>query len=207
MKNIFLLSVAAVFLFVFFGVSTAASAQTKISLPSAKDTDQDGIIDAFEKTIFHTDSAKADTDGDGYTDGLEVQNGYNPLDPSPEARIKRIEINLQKQSLDYYNGNEENGSFLIASGMNGWETPAGYFNVVKKKLYVDYIAYNYNYPHIKYNLLFSKSSHDGLGLFIHSAPWRKKFGVRGSHGCVNVSTVNMEKLYAWADDKTFIHIF
>ena len=58
-----------------------------------------------------------------------------------------------------------------------------------------------------YNLLFSRSSRDGLGYLIHSAPWRKKFGVRGSHGRVNVTTANMEKLYAWASEKTFIHIF
>ncbi len=35
-------------------------------------------IDAAEQ-LYGTDPNKPDTDGDGYLDGEEVTNGYNPL--------------------------------------------------------------------------------------------------------------------------------
>ncbi|MDD5071176.1 MAG: hypothetical protein PHQ42_00345 [Patescibacteria group bacterium] len=42
------------------------------------DSDQDGLPDDMERR-FGTDPFKADTDGDGYDDGAEVKNNYNPL--------------------------------------------------------------------------------------------------------------------------------
>ena len=43
------------------------------------DSDQDGLSDADEINIYGTNPLKSDTDGDGYLDGDEVKNGYNPL--------------------------------------------------------------------------------------------------------------------------------
>ncbi|HTM67814.1 MAG TPA: L,D-transpeptidase family protein [Candidatus Binatia bacterium] len=43
-----------------------------------KDTDNDGLTDLQETTIYKTDPAIADTDSDGFPDGLEVRNGYSP---------------------------------------------------------------------------------------------------------------------------------
>lgn len=42
------------------------------------DTDRDMLADEDEKQ-FGTNARKRDTDGDGYSDGLEVEKGYNPL--------------------------------------------------------------------------------------------------------------------------------
>ncbi len=43
------------------------------------DTDDDGLTDAEEFNYYLTDPAKPDSDGDGYIDGIEVANGFNPL--------------------------------------------------------------------------------------------------------------------------------
>lgn len=43
------------------------------------DSDVDGLFDFEEYKQYGTDPAKADTDGDGYNDGLEISGGYNPL--------------------------------------------------------------------------------------------------------------------------------
>ncbi len=47
---------------------------------SALDSDNDQLPDNIEK-LYGTDPHNPDTDGDGYSDGHEVQNGYNPNGP------------------------------------------------------------------------------------------------------------------------------
>ncbi len=42
------------------------------------DSDNDGLTDENEE-IYGTDRINPDTDGDGYLDGDEIKNGYNPL--------------------------------------------------------------------------------------------------------------------------------
>ena len=44
------------------------------------DSDKDGLSDALED-VYKTDKNNPDTDGDGYLDGNEVENGYDPLVP------------------------------------------------------------------------------------------------------------------------------
>ncbi|PJC01087.1 MAG: hypothetical protein CO073_04365, partial [Candidatus Komeilibacteria bacterium CG_4_9_14_0_8_um_filter_36_9] len=42
------------------------------------DSDSDGLSDRLEEAL-KSDPNNADTDGDGFLDGIEVKNGYNPL--------------------------------------------------------------------------------------------------------------------------------
>ncbi len=46
--------------------------------PNLLDNDEDGLTNAQEIELG-TDLNNPDTDGDGYLDGAEVENGYNPL--------------------------------------------------------------------------------------------------------------------------------
>jgi hypothetical protein len=50
------------------------------------DSDNDGLTDAEEK-VYGTDPFNRDTDGDGYSDGVEVKSGYNPLIKAPGDKI------------------------------------------------------------------------------------------------------------------------
>lgn len=52
---------------------------------SAVDTDGDGISDFDETTLYQTDPNLADTDNDGFTDGVEIIRGFNPNDSAVEA--------------------------------------------------------------------------------------------------------------------------
>jgi len=54
--------------------------------PNGEDSDGDGISDLDETDIFGTDPQLADTDGDGVNDGLENQNGLDPLFGAPEDK-------------------------------------------------------------------------------------------------------------------------
>lgn len=61
------------------------STPISVTLPSLKtdivstDSDNDGLNDELETTIFHTDPGNDDSDSDGYLDGEEVEHNYNPL--------------------------------------------------------------------------------------------------------------------------------
>ena len=54
--------------------------------PNNPDTDADGLTDREEAETYKTNPILADTDGDSYADGSEVQSGYNPLGPGRCSR-------------------------------------------------------------------------------------------------------------------------
>jgi len=56
-----------------------------------KDSDKDGLSDDEEK-VYETDPNNADSDADGYSDGVEVRSGYAPLKPAPGDKIVPIEV-------------------------------------------------------------------------------------------------------------------
>jgi hypothetical protein len=168
------------------------------------DSDQDGLSDYDEQYIFHTDNLHADTDGDGYFDGDEVKNGYDPSKAGDDKLQKEIKVDLATQSLAYSLGQYQLGSFLISSGTKGFNTPAGDYKILVKKPLVDYKGKNYDYPDTKWNLLFKYQK--GGNLYIHGAYWHNNFGQPMSHGCVNVSYSNMEGLYNWASVGTQVII-
>jgi hypothetical protein len=58
--------------------------------PNNPDTDGDGLSDGDEVNKYHTNPLLPDTDGDGIPDGLEVQTGTNPLDPKSYDLKKAI---------------------------------------------------------------------------------------------------------------------
>lgn len=61
-------------------------------IPLATDTDKDGLTDV-EEALYGTNPNNPDTDGDGYADGLELINLYNPTGFAPQ---KIEETNLVK---------------------------------------------------------------------------------------------------------------
>ncbi|MDO8566377.1 MAG: hypothetical protein Q7S04_04340 [Candidatus Moranbacteria bacterium] len=51
-----------------------------------QDSDQDGLSNDEEK-LYGTNPFNKDTDGDGYSDGIEVESGYDPLRHAPGDKI------------------------------------------------------------------------------------------------------------------------
>lgn len=67
------------------------------------DSDNDGLSDEAEQTVFGTSSASPDTDGDGLTDGEEsLVHGTNPLaaDSDGDGQNDRAELLLGTNPLD-----------------------------------------------------------------------------------------------------------
>lgn len=64
------------------------------------DTDKDSLFDKAEIMTYKTDPLVADSDGDGYSDGKEIANNYDPLDATPGAVYKEIGEELNKTNND-----------------------------------------------------------------------------------------------------------
>ncbi len=60
------------------------------------DLDGDGISDSMEWTVYYTDPMNPDTDGDGYIDGIETQNGYSPI---VKDKKRNADVDTDKDGL------------------------------------------------------------------------------------------------------------
>ncbi len=58
------------------------------SVDALTDSDNDGITDFDELELYGTDPMSADTDGDGFIDGVEIIGGYDPLNPVRETVVE-----------------------------------------------------------------------------------------------------------------------
>jgi lipoprotein-anchoring transpeptidase ErfK/SrfK len=153
-----------------------------------------------EEKIIPPPPPPPDTDGDGYPDGLEVQNSYSPTSADTTKIKKRIEANLTTQELAYYFGETKLDQFAISGGKTTTPTPVGTFSIIMKRPVVHYKGKNFDYPNTQWNLMFKRGS-GVLNYYIHGAWWHHKFGHTVSGGCINVpyEPGYMGRLYDWAD--------
>lgn len=68
-------------------ISTEENKESSLLSFSSDDSDGDGLANSDEDK-WKTDPLDPDTDNDGYLDGEEVKNGYDPTIPSPGDKIK-----------------------------------------------------------------------------------------------------------------------
>lgn len=79
------------------------------------DSDKDQLPDEIE-LIMGTDPNKADTDGDGYEDGLEVKNGYNPLTNEKTKVMASDLADLEGKIVSTSNEQGQKSNWLIKNG-------------------------------------------------------------------------------------------
>lgn len=189
------------YLEVYYGYSPRDPKSYKLS---SLDSDQDNVPDSWEIRL-NLDLLNPDTDGDGFSDGTEIDNGYDPASNNPDKLKKLIRVNLNEQTLAYYFNDIELEKFLISSGIASMPTPRGKFSVLDKVPNKTYggVGYNFYYPNTRWNLHFTTQR---LQFFIHGAYWHNNFGQPMSHGCVNVSYAQMERLYNFTEVGTEVEI-
>lgn len=182
---------------VFNGTDPLSKEKKKFPKPLIdRDTDNDGLTDE-EEINMGTDYQNTDSDSDGFKDGEEVMHGYSPLLRGEEKPEKRIEVSIAHQTLSYFIGDLHIRSVKVSTGLPGFDTPKGEFGVIKKLPYVHYKGKDYDYPNTKWNMQFK--FHKAGSYYIHGAYWHNNFGRKRSHGCVNVSYHDVERLYNWSD--------
>jgi hypothetical protein len=170
------------------------------------DADADGLSDILEAK-FQTDMTNPDSDGDGYSDGLEINNGYDPLRGEGVKLKKKIEINLKTQKLQYFLGGVNLGEYSVSTGKKSTPTPKGSFVIKNKSLRPKSQTYGLWMPY------WMGLSAAGVG--IHELPeWGKgikegasHLGQPVSHGCIRLGVGPAQKMYEWAEIGTEVKVY
>jgi hypothetical protein len=85
------------------GIDQDCSGSDLTCIDLTKDSDNDGLTDYEEENTYFTDPNKADTDGDGVSDGEEVAGGFDPnnTESKPEPRTSELPIEFGEIELDH----------------------------------------------------------------------------------------------------------
>jgi len=112
---------------------------------------------------------------------------------------KWIEIDLSTQHLYAHEGDHVAFDFPISSGLPWLPTVTGEFHIwakIRSQRMTGGSVENgtfYDLPNVPFVQYFYK----GFGL--HGAYWHNDFGHPRSHGCVNISIPNSERLFNWTN--------
>ena len=115
-----------------------------------------------------------------------------------DGREKWLEVDLSDQRVYAKEGDQTIYNFLVSTGKKWTPTPTGEYRVWIKLRYHTMIGGSkargdyYNLPNVPYVMYFYK------GYGIHGTYWHNQFGTPRSHGCINVRTEEMAKIYEWA---------
>lgn len=122
---------------------------------------------------------------------------------------KHILIERSKQKLTAYDGDTMFMETAISTGLDLSPTPRGVFTIFRKTP-TRYMqgplpgipgSNYYDLPGVPWNLYFTQQ-----GAVIHGAYWHNSFGIKYSHGCVNLLTSTAKELYLWADLGTVVEV-
>lgn len=148
-----------------------------------------------------------------YIDISQDNKKSKVLGTDTSGEEKHIFVDLATQTLSAYEGERLFMKTLISSGLWG-RTPTGEFKIWTKIRSTRMIggsgADYYDLPNVPYVMFFSNSEVSASrGFSLHGTYWHNNFGHPMSHGCVNMKTTDIAKLYDWADDNpgTKITIF
>lgn len=124
---------------------------------------------------------------------------------------KLITVDTGKQMLYAWDGGQIVHQTKVSTGMKLTPTVKGSFKIQRKVPIQDMRGpspYKNIYPSGKYHIKDVKHvMYFYQGYAIHAAHWHNNFGVRASHGCVNVPPASAEWLFNWAENGTQIEVF
>ena len=123
-----------------------------------------------------------------------------PISPDVDPELKKIVVNTTYQTLSAYEGDVEVFFCRVSTGYDSenYRTPAGGYNPHRKLLSIPMAGSSsegrsgYDTPAVGWPFFMN-----GDGIAIHAAFWHNDFGVRRSHGCVNVCAEDAKWIWRW----------
>lgn len=144
--------------------------------------------------------------GDGAGFKVLTEEDVAPINPEVDPNDKRIEADLDYQTLSCYEGNTEVYFCRISSGI-GYDpetgqtseklaTPVGnlltHWKIISENMTAGSFQSGYSTPAVPWTTMIS-----GDGVAIHGAFWHNAFGEKRSHGCINVSPEDAKWIFRW----------
>jgi hypothetical protein len=124
------------------------------------------------------------------------------------AGAKWISINLFEQTLAAYEGTRLVFATLTASGLPGWWTRPGLFQIYEKHdlqtmqgVFEADRSDLYYVGDVPWVMYYDRKR------AIHGEYWHNKLGGRHSHGCVNIPVADSRWLYDWAPEGTWVWVY
>jgi hypothetical protein len=119
-----------------------------------------------------------------------------------------VSINLFEQTLAAYEDGEMVFATAISSGLRGWWTRPGVFQVYKKYESDDMQgAFEadrsdfYYLEDVPWVLYYDEAR------ALHGTYWHNNYGYAQSHGCVNLSPADAQWIFDWAEEGTWVHVY
>lgn len=116
---------------------------------------------------------------------------HRPADLVPGE--KWIEVNLTLQLVTAWEDTVPVMTFSASTGLANTPTVVGQYRIYQKLVSTRMVGPGYDLPNVPHTMYFY------AGYALHGAYWHNNFGQPMSHGCVNLSPENAERLFAWAD--------
>ena len=128
-----------------------------------------------------------------------------PISPDVDPNEKRIDADLDNQTLSCYEGNTEVFFCRISSGLKydaygqistELATPVGnlftHWKIMSLNMTAGTFQSGYSTPAVPWSTMIS-----GEGIAIHGAFWHNAFGEKRSHGCINVTPEDAKWIFRW----------
>ena len=143
---------------------------------------------------------------DGAAFKIFTEADLAPISPDVDPNDKRIEADLDFQTLSCYEGTTEVYFCRISSGLNydpetgqistKLATPVGnlltHWKIMSLNMTAGTFQSGYSTPAVPWSTMIS-----GDGIAIHGAFWHNAFGEKRSHGCINVTPEDAKWIFRW----------
>jgi hypothetical protein len=144
--------------------------------------------------------------GDGTAFKILTDEDVAPISPDVAPDDKKIDVNLDYQTLSCYEGNTEVFFCRVSSGLKydpetgltstKLATPVGslltHWKIMSLNMTAGSFQSGYSTPAVPWSTVIS-----GEGIAIHGAFWHNAFGEKRSHGCVNVTPEDAKWIFRW----------
>ncbi len=126
---------------------------------------------------------------------------FTPEAPPPllEKSERWIDVDLDNQILVAFEGDVPVYSTMVSSGGKETPTETGIYRMWLKESEADMKGLNGEDPYSVATVPWTQFFSPEKGLALHTAYWHDQFGVRRSHGCVNLAPRDARWLYFWSD--------